>query len=96
MVSSRSTTDSSTTDPKNDAHSWFGVRTCQSMLETLLCLTDIDVDILLLLRDEVYFSIIYKLRGIIKMMLLRITPDSKFIQFIFRCSLNLTALSTHW
>ena len=58
MVSSRANTDAGATGPKNDAHSWFGVRTCQSMLETLLSLTDIDVDILLLLRDEVHHLII--------------------------------------
>jgi hypothetical protein len=38
---------------KDEVHSWFGVRTCQSMLESLLALDDIDVDILVLLRDEV-------------------------------------------
>jgi hypothetical protein len=38
---------------KDEFHSWFGVRTCQSMLESLLALDDIDVDILVLLRDEV-------------------------------------------
>lgn len=54
MVSSRTNSESSATGPKSDAHSWFGVRTFQSMLETLLSLNDINVDILLLLRDEVY------------------------------------------
>ena len=50
---SKSHNETSGTANKSDAHSWFGVRTCQSMLESLLSLDDIDIDILLLLRDEV-------------------------------------------
>ena len=38
---------------ESDAQPWFGVRTCQSMLETVLSLEDIDIDLLVLLRDEV-------------------------------------------
>lgn len=40
-------------DKKSDSNSWFGVRTFQSTLESLMSLDDIDIDILLLLRDEV-------------------------------------------
>ena len=54
MVSGKST-ESSVAASKSDANSWFGVRTCKSMLESLLSLDDIDIDILLLLRDEVNF-----------------------------------------
>lgn len=50
---SRAHTEKSVTGTEKDAHSWFGVRTCQTMLESLLSLDDIDIDILLLLRDEV-------------------------------------------
>lgn len=50
---SKSHSDTSGARSKDEVHSWFGVRTCQSMLESLLTLEDIDVDILVLLRDEV-------------------------------------------
>lgn len=50
---SKSNSDGNSAGSKGENHSWFGVRTCQSMLESLLALDDIDIDILVLLRDEV-------------------------------------------
>ena len=40
-------------ESKGDSNSWFGVRTFQATLESLMSLDDIDIDVLLLLRDEV-------------------------------------------
>jgi hypothetical protein len=50
---SRSQSAASHSAKESDVQPWFGVRTCQSMLETMLSLEDIDIDLLVLLRDEV-------------------------------------------
>jgi hypothetical protein len=39
---------------KSEVQAWFGVHTYKAMLESLLSLDDIDIDILLMLREEVF------------------------------------------
>jgi hypothetical protein len=53
---SRSQSAASHSAKESDVQPWFGVRTCQLMLETMLSLEDIDIDLLVLLRDEVHLK----------------------------------------
>lgn len=50
---SKSHSENTSGSSSSEAQSWFGVRSFQSMLESLLSSEDIDVDILLMLREEV-------------------------------------------
>lgn len=91
---SKSVSDVSTSKGKDEVHSWFGVRTCQSLLETLLTLDDIDVDILVLLRDEVI--VLQRMLNTLRSISSWSSSLTKFVSSLLnsRCSRNPTVLST--